>query len=117
MQWNDIGDIGHIIQQHAQAHNYSVVREFCGHSIGQIFHEDPPGVHYGQKGTGMALEEGMTFTIEPMINQGKPQCKILGDQWTAKSPKDRKASAQWEHTMAVTSTGVEVLTARKEEAF
>lgn len=111
-----LGDIGHIIQQHAEANHYSVVREFCGHGIGAGFHEEPQIVHYGKPGTGMAVKEGMTFTIEPMINQGKAACKILGDQWTVIT-KDRKASAQWEHTLLVTATGVEVLTKRKEENF
>ncbi|MFQ3231305.1 type I methionyl aminopeptidase [Reinekea sp.] len=111
-----LGDIGHIIQQHAESNHYSVVREFCGHGIGAGFHEEPQIVHYGKPGTGMAIKEGMTFTIEPMINQGKAACKILGDQWTVIT-KDRKASAQWEHTLLVTATGVEVLTKRKEENF
>jgi methionyl aminopeptidase len=111
-----LGDIGHIIQQHAESNHYSVVREFCGHGIGAGFHEEPQIVHYGKPGTGMAVKEGMTFTIEPMINQGKAACKILGDQWTVIT-KDRKASAQWEHTLLVTATGVEVLTKRKEENF
>jgi methionyl aminopeptidase len=111
-----LGDIGHIIQQHAESNHYSVVREFCGHGIGKGFHEEPQIVHYGKPGTGMAVKEGMTFTIEPMINQGKAACKILGDQWTVIT-KDRKASAQWEHTILVTATGAEVLTKRKEENF
>jgi methionyl aminopeptidase len=111
-----LGDIGHVIQQHAEANHYSVVREFCGHGIGAVFHEEPQVLHYGRPGVGMALKEGMIFTIEPMINQGKAQCKILSDQWTVVT-KDRKASAQWEHTLLVTATGVEVLTARTEESF
>ncbi|TXR54084.1 type I methionyl aminopeptidase [Reinekea thalattae] len=111
-----LGDIGHIIQTHAESNHYSVVREFCGHGIGKGFHEEPQVVHYGKPGTGLALKEGMTFTIEPMINQGKPQCKILGDQWTAVT-KDRKASAQWEHTILVTANGHEILTARSNETF
>ena len=111
-----LGDIGHVIQQHAEANHYSVVREFCGHGIGAVFHEEPQVLHYGRPGVGMALKEGMIFTIEPMINQGKAQCKILSDQWTVVT-KDRKASAQWEHTLLVTATGVEVLTARSEESF
>ncbi|MBU2862417.1 type I methionyl aminopeptidase [Reinekea forsetii] len=111
-----LGDIGHIIQQHAESNHYSVVREFCGHGIGAGFHEEPQIVHYGKPGTGMAVKEGMCFTIEPMINQGKAACKILGDQWTVIT-KDRKASAQWEHTLLVTKTGVEVLTKRNEEKF
>lgn len=111
-----LGDIGHVIQQHAESNYYSVVREYCGHGIGAVFHEDPQVLHYGRPGTGMELKEGMTFTIEPMINAGKPQSKVLGDQWTVVT-KDRKASAQWEHTLLVTSTGVEVLTKRTEETF
>ncbi|WP_320825237.1 type I methionyl aminopeptidase [Reinekea sp.] len=111
-----LGDIGHVIQQHAEANHYSVVREFCGHGIGAVFHEEPQVLHYGRPGVGMALKEGMIFTIEPMINQGKAQCKILSDQWTVVT-KDRKASAQWEHTLLVTATGVDVLTARSEESF
>jgi len=111
-----LGDIGHVIQQHAEANHYSVVREFCGHGIGAVFHSEPQVLHYGRPGVGMAVKEGMIFTIEPMINQGKAQCKILSDQWTVVT-KDRKASAQWEHTLLVTATGVEVLTARTEESF
>jgi methionyl aminopeptidase len=111
-----LGDIGHIIQKHAEGNHYSVVKEFCGHGIGAVFHEEPQVLHYGKPGVGLALKEGMIFTIEPMINQGKPQCKILGDQWTVVT-KDRKASAQWEHTILVTASGSEVLTARKDESF
>ncbi|MFG1497058.1 type I methionyl aminopeptidase [Saccharospirillum sp. HFRX-1] len=111
-----LGDIGHVIQQHAESNYYSVVREYCGHGIGAVFHEDPQVLHYGKPGTGLELKEGMTFTIEPMINAGKPQSKVLGDQWTVVT-KDRKASAQWEHTLLVTATGVEVLTKRTEETF
>lgn len=111
-----LGDIGHVIQNHAEKNHYSVVREFCGHGIGRVFHEEPQILHYGKAGTGSQLKEGMTFTIEPMINQGKAACRILGDQWTVIT-KDRKASAQWEHTLLVTSTGVDVLTKRQEESF
>lgn len=111
-----LGDIGHVIQQHAEGNYYSVVREYCGHGIGAVFHEDPQVLHYGKPGTGLELKEGMTFTIEPMINAGKPQSKVLGDQWTVVT-KDRKASAQWEHTLLVTATGVDVLTKRTEETF
>ena len=111
-----LGDIGNIIQTHAEKHHYSVVREYCGHGIGKIFHEDPQVLHYGTKGTGMKIEEGMTFTIEPMINAGKRHTKLKGDGWTVET-KDGRLSAQWEHTLAVTSDGVEVLTARKEESF
>lgn len=109
-----LGDIGHAIQKHAEANRFSVVRDFCGHGIGQIFHEDPQVLHYGQPGTGMELKAGMIFTIEPMINAGTWHTKILPDGWTAVT-KDHKLSAQWEHTILVTPTGVEVLTARTEE--
>ncbi len=110
-----LGDIGAIIQQHAESNGFSVVRDYCGHGIGLVFHEDEIQVlHYGKKGTGLKLEAGMTFTIEPMINAGKYQVKLLGDGWTAVT-KDHSLSAQWEHTLAVTETGVEVLTARHEE--
>jgi methionyl aminopeptidase len=111
-----LGDIGHVIQQHAEKNHYSVVREYCGHGIGRIFHEDPQVLHYGQPGTGYELKEGMTFTIEPMINAGKAPTKLKPDGWTVET-KDGRLSAQWEHTLAVTSTGFEVLTARKEERF
>ena len=109
-----LGDIGHAIQTHAESNHYSVVREYCGHGIGKQFHEDPQILHYGKPGTGMALQEGMIFTIEPMINLGTRHNKLMKDGWTVVT-KDRKASAQWEHTMVVTATGVEVLTKRKEE--
>jgi len=111
-----LGDIGHAIQQHAESHHYSVVRDYCGHGIGKGFHEEPQVMHYGRPGTGMPLEAGMTFTIEPMINQGKYQCKTLPDGWTVVT-KDHKLSAQWEHTILVTEDGHEVLTRRKEETF
>jgi len=111
-----LGDIGQVIQAHAEKNHYSVVREYCGHGIGKVFHEDPQVLHYGKKGTGLELQEGMTFTIEPMINAGKAQTRLKGDQWTVET-RDGRLSAQWEHTLAVTSTGVEVLTARKEESF
>jgi methionyl aminopeptidase len=111
-----LGDIGHVIQQHAEANYYSVVREYCGHGIGNNFHEDPQILHYGRPGTGMALKEGMCFTIEPMINAGKPHTKLKSDGWTVET-KDGRLSAQWEHTMVVTQDGVEVLTARTGEAF
>lgn len=111
-----LGDIGHAIQQFAESHNYSVVREYCGHGIGREFHEDPQILHYGQKGTGMVLEEGMTFTIEPMVNAGKRHVKLLPDDWTVVT-KDRSLSAQWEHTILVTEFGHEVLTRRPEEEF
>lgn len=112
-----LGDIGHVIQTHAEANNYSVVREYCGHGIGRVFHEDPQVLHYGKPGTGLKLEEGMTFTIEPMINLGERHTKLSkADGWTV-TTRDRRLSAQWEHTLAVTATGVEVLTRRSEESF
>lgn len=104
-----LGDIGHAIQQHAEAHNFSVVREYCGHGIGRNFHEDPQVLHYGKAGTGLVLEPGMIFTIEPMINAGKAAIKLLPDKWTVVT-KDRSLSAQWEHTILVTEDGFEVLT-------
>lgn len=110
------GDIGAVIQEHAEKNHFSVVREFCGHGIGQIFHEPPNVLHYGVRGTGERIEAGMCFTIEPMINAGKRQMKMLPDGWTAIT-KDHSLSAQWEHTLLVTNTGVEVLTKRQEESF
>lgn len=104
-----LGDIGHAIQQHAEANNFSVVREYCGHGIGKVFHEEPQILHYGSPGTGIIIEAGMTFTIEPMINAGKRQVKMLPDGWTVVT-KDRSLSAQFEHTIAVTDDGYEVLT-------
>ena len=104
-----LGDIGHAIQSHAENAGYSVVREYCGHGIGQVFHDEPQIVHYGKPSLGERLHEGMTFTIEPMINAGKRDIRTMPDQWTVKT-KDRSLSAQWEHTCLVTPTGVEVLT-------
>jgi methionyl aminopeptidase len=111
-----LGDIGHVIQQYAEANHYTVVREYCGHGIGHTFHEEPQVLHYGKPDTGMALKEGMCFTIEPMVNAGKAQTKLKNDGWTVET-KDGRLSAQWEHTLLVTATGVDVLTARKEESF
>ena len=111
-----LGDIGHIIQRHAEAHNYSVVREYCGHGIGREFHEDPQVLHYGRPGTGLILQAGMTFTIEPMINAGKRYTKVLRDGWTVVT-KDHSLSAQWEHTLLVTEDGYEVLTLRSDEGI
>lgn len=111
-----LGDIGHAIQQHAESHNYSVVREYCGHGIGKEFHEEPQVLHYGSAGTGVRLESGMTFTIEPMINAGKRNVTLLPDDWTVIT-KDRSLSAQWEHTILVTDDGVEVLTLRQGETI
>ncbi len=104
-----LGDIGHVIQQHAESSHCSVVREYCGHGIGRGFHEDPQVLHYGKPGTGIELQSGMIFTIEPMINAGKRHVKVLGDKWTVVT-KDRSPSAQWEHTILVTDDGHEILT-------
>ncbi|PKO26233.1 MAG: type I methionyl aminopeptidase [Betaproteobacteria bacterium HGW-Betaproteobacteria-8] len=104
-----LGDIGHAIQSHAEKNGYSVVREFCGHGIGKKFHEDPQVLHYGRPGSGLKLQAGMIFTIEPMINAGKRDIKQLNDGWTIVT-KDHSLSAQWEHTVLVTETGYEVLT-------
>ncbi len=104
-----LGDIGHAIQQYAEGHRFSVVREYCGHGIGRIYHEDPQVLHYGRPGEGMVLKPGMTFTIEPMINEGGRHTRLLPDGWTVVT-KDRKLSAQWEHTIVVTDTGAEILT-------
>jgi len=104
-----LGDIGAAIQQHAEGRGYSVVREFCGHGIGRKFHEEPQVLHYGRPGTGVRLQPGMTFTIEPMINAGKPAIRELADGWTIVT-KDHSLSAQWEHTVAVTEQGYEVMT-------
>jgi methionyl aminopeptidase len=104
-----LGDIGHAIQNFAEAERYSIVREYCGHGIGRGFHEDPQVLHYGKAGTGVELVEGMTFTIEPMLNAGKREVKLLKDGWTVVT-KDHSLSAQWEHTILVTPDGYEVLT-------
>ena len=111
-----LGDIGAVIQQHAESNGFSVVREYCGHGIGTVFHEEPQILHYGKAGTGLELKEGMPFTIEPMINQGKKETRLLGDGWTA-STKDRKLSAQCEHTLLGTADGYEVFTLRNDETF
>ena len=104
------GDIGSAIQRHVEAQGYSVVREYCGHGIGRIYHEDPQVLHYGHPGAGMKLQKGMTFTVEPMVNAGKPQTRLLPDGWTVVT-RDHSLSAQWEHTVAVTDDGYEILTA------
>jgi methionyl aminopeptidase len=104
-----LGDIGHAIQTFAESNNFSVVREYCGHGIGRIYHEDPQVLHYGKPGTGMELLTGMTFTIEPMINAGRRDVRLLPDGWTVVT-KDQSLSAQWEHTILVTASGFEVLT-------
>ncbi len=111
-----LGDIGHAIQKHAEAANFSVVREYCGHGVGREFHEEPQVLHYGTPGTGMELVAGMTFTIEPMINAGKRDTKLLPDGWTVVT-KDHSLSAQWEHTILVTETGFEVLTLSADETL
>ena len=109
-----LGDIGHTIQSFVEAHDYAVVREYCGHGIGKEFHEDPQVLHYGNPGTGVTLQPGMCFTIEPMVNAGKQQVKLKPDGWTVVT-RDRSLSAQYEHTLLVTQTGCEVLTLRDEE--
>lgn len=112
-----LGDIGHVIQQYAEGQYYSVVREYCGHGIGRVFHEEPQVLHYGKPDTGLVLQEGMTFTIEPMINAGARHTKLSRkDGWTV-TTRDRRLSAQWEHTLAVTADGCEILTKRREEQF
>ena len=111
-----LGDIGEVIQKHAESNGYSVVREYCGHGIGTVFHEEPQILHYGKAGTGLELKEGMTFTIEPMINLRKKETRLLGDGWTAIT-KDRKLTAQWEHTLVVTADGYEIFTLRNDETF
>lgn len=111
-----LGDIGHAIETFANKHNLSVVREYCGHGIGKVFHEEPQVLHYGRPGQGLTLKEGMCFTIEPMLNLGKRHSKLLQDGWTVVT-RDRSLSAQWEHTMAVTADGFEVFTARSEEPW
>ena len=109
-----LGDIGHAIQQYVENNRCSVVREYCGHGIGRIFHEDPQVLHYGTRGTREMLHPGMTFTIEPMVNAGKRHVKLLNDGWTVVT-KDREPSAQWEHTILVTENGFEVLTKLPED--
>ncbi len=104
-----LGDIGHAIQTLAEKNHYSIVREYCGHGIGKVFHEEPQILHYGRPDTGLTLKEGMVFTIEPMINAGKSHSKLKSDGWTVET-KDGRLSAQWEHTMAVTANGVDILT-------
>jgi methionyl aminopeptidase len=104
-----LGDIGHAIQSHTEAAGFSVVREYCGHGIGRVYHEDPQVLHYGEPGTGMELKAGMVFTIEPMINAGKRHTRLLPDGWTVVT-KDHSLSAQWEHMVLVTPTGHEILT-------
>ena len=104
-----LGDIGHAIQTLVESEGFSVVREYCGHGIGKEFHEDPQVLHYGRPGTGVTLQEGMTFTIEPMVNVGRKEVKLLADDWTVVT-RDRSLTAQWEHTLLVTADGYEILT-------
>ena len=112
-----LGDIGAVIQEHAEKNHYSVVEDYCGHGIGQVYHEEPQVLHYGRPSTGTALVEGMTFTIEPMLNAGSRHTKLSKkDGWTV-TTKDRRLSAQWEHTLAVTGDGCEILTLRGEESL
>ncbi len=105
-----LGDVGHAIATVAQRENFSVVREYCGHGIGTVYHDEPQVLHYGRRGQGLRLEAGMVFTIEPMLNAGQRETKELADGWTVVT-KDRSLSAQWEHMVAVTDSGFEVLTA------
>ena len=111
-----LGDIGHVIQKHAESFRFSIVREFCGHGIGAKFHDAPQVLHYGTPGHGMELVPGMAFTIEPMVNAGRRHIRLLPDLWTVVT-RDHKLSAQWEHTILVTDDGREVLTLREEEDF
>jgi methionyl aminopeptidase len=111
-----LGDIGHVIQSHAEKNYYSVVEEYCGHGIGKVYHDEPQILHYGKPKSGMEIKEGMCFTIEPMINLGTKHTKTLQDGWTVET-RDGRNSAQWEHTLAVTKNGCEVLTRRSEEVF
>ncbi|KGI77812.1 type I methionyl aminopeptidase [Oleiagrimonas soli] len=104
-----LGDVGHAIQKHAEAAGFSIVREYCGHGIGKIYHDEPQVLHYGKPGAGLKLEKGMTFTVEPMVNAGKAATRSLPDGWTVVT-KDHSLSAQWEHTIAVTDDGFEILT-------
>lgn len=113
---NRLGDVGHAIQQWAERRRYSVVREYCGHGIGTRFHEEPQVLHYGEPGTGLELEPGMTFTIEPMINAGARHVRLLPDAWTVVT-RDHSLSAQWEHTILITESGHEVLTRRSDETL
>jgi len=104
-----LGDLGHAIQSYVEAQRFSIVRDFCGHGVGKIFHDAPSVLHYGEPGTGLVLREGMIFTVEPMVNAGRPEVKILSDGWTAVT-KDRSLSAQFEHTIGVTAAGHEIFT-------
>jgi methionyl aminopeptidase len=109
-----LGDVGEAIQRHAEQNRFSVVREYCGHGIGRVFHEDPQVLHYGKAGSGLELRAGMTLTVEPMINAGKRHVKLLPDGWTVVT-KDHSLSAQWEHTVLITEKGYEVLTLGRDQ--
>jgi methionyl aminopeptidase len=111
-----LGDIGYATQTHAEKNRFSVVREYCGHGIGRVFHDEPQVLHYGKRGTGVELKPGMVFTIEPMLNAGKAAVKLLPDEWTVVT-KDHKLTAQWEHTILVTQTGYEILTYRDDDTI
>ena len=113
---NTFGDIGHAIQTYVEAHRMSVVKDFCGHGLGQVFHAPPNVLHYGRAGTGPVLEEGMFFTIEPMVNLGRPETKVLADDWTAVT-RDKSLSAQFEHSVGVTERGVEIFTLSPKGLF
>jgi methionyl aminopeptidase len=113
---NTFGDIGHAIQAYAEAHRMSIVRDFCGHGLGRVFHAPPNVLHYGRPGTAAQLEEGMFFTIEPMVNLGRPETKVLADEWTAVT-RDKSLSAQFEHSVGVTSDGVEIFTPSEAGLF
>ncbi|MCP9480691.1 type I methionyl aminopeptidase [Shimia sp. CNT1-13L.2] len=113
---NTFGDIGHAIQAYVEGHRMSVVRDFCGHGLGQVFHAPPNVLHYGRPGTGAVLEEGMFFTIEPMVNLGRPETKVLADDWTAVT-RDKSLSAQFEHSVGVTANGVEIFTLSPADKF
>lgn len=113
---NTFGDIGHAIQAYVEAHRMSVVRDFCGHGLGRVFHAPPNVLHYGRPGTGAVLEEGMFFTIEPMVNLGRPETKVLADDWTAVT-RDKTLSAQFEHSVGVTADGVEIFTLSPADKF
>jgi methionyl aminopeptidase len=113
---NTFGDIGHAIQSFVEAERMSVVRDFCGHGLGRVFHSPPNVLHYGRAGTGPVLEEGMFFTIEPMVNLGRPETKVLADDWTAVT-RDKSLSAQFEHSIGVTATGCEIFTLSKADRF
>lgn len=113
---NTFGDIGHAIQAYVEAHRMSVVRDFCGHGLGRVFHAPPNVLHYGRPASGAVLEEGMFFTIEPMVNLGRPETKVLADDWTAVT-RDKTLSAQFEHSVGVTADGVEIFTLSPANKF